>query len=102
MIFSRQFGKANVTSLVERVSRYTVLLKNADRTSKPVISQIITALQPLPALARRGITFDCGTEFSSWRALESGIGAQSYFCNPHSPCRMFKGRKGRWRTQTGG
>jgi IS30 family transposase len=30
--FRKRFGKANVTSLVERVSRFTVLLRNNDRS----------------------------------------------------------------------
>lgn len=31
MQFRKKFGKANVTSLVERVGRFTVLLRNNDR-----------------------------------------------------------------------
>lgn len=34
-----EFGQANVTSLVEMVSRFTLLLKNADRHSKPVMGE---------------------------------------------------------------
>ncbi|GAD57442.1 mobile element protein [Limimaricola cinnabarinus LL-001] len=35
MLFRQRFGSANVTSLVERVSRFTVLLKNADKRTGP-------------------------------------------------------------------
>ena len=35
MLFRQRFGSANVTSLVERVSRFTVLLKNADKRNAP-------------------------------------------------------------------
>jgi IS30 family transposase len=51
-------GKINVTSLVERVSRYTVVLRNEDRHSKPIMEALILCLAPLPADARRSITFD--------------------------------------------
>jgi hypothetical protein len=59
--FRKEFGTANVTSLVERVSRFTVLLKNAARKSRPVMEGIITGLSPLPFHARRSITFDRGS-----------------------------------------
>jgi transposase, IS30 family len=79
--FRKEGGPANVTSLVERVSRFTLLLKNADRRSKPVMEEIITGLFPLPFEARRSITFDRGFEFLAWPHL----GAAVWFCDPQSP-----------------
>lgn len=58
--FRKKFGKANVTSLVERVSRFAVFLRNNDRQSKPIIDGLIEVLQPLPHAVRRSITFDRG------------------------------------------
>jgi IS30 family transposase len=83
--FRQKFGKANVTSLVERVSRFAVLLRNNDRQSKPIMDKLIGVLQSLPHLARRLITFDRGTEFTDWPYLQAGIGAQTWFCDPKSP-----------------
>ena len=83
--FRKRFGKANVTSLVERVSRFTVLLRNNDRQSRPVMDGVIRVLQPLPQMARRSITFDRGTEFTEWSYLKNGIGSQIWFCDPQSP-----------------
>jgi transposase, IS30 family len=37
MLFKQSLDQTNVTSLVERVSRFTVLLKNANRRTKPVM-----------------------------------------------------------------
>ncbi len=54
-----------VTSLVECVSRFTVLLKNADKRTRPVMDKVIAAIRALPQPARRSITFDRGTEFVS-------------------------------------
>jgi IS30 family transposase len=85
VMFRKEFGKANVTSLVERVSRFAVVLKNPDRHSKPVMEGLINSLSPLPANARRSITFDRGTEFSAWQHLKDGLGVEPWFCNPHSP-----------------
>ena len=84
VMFRKEFGKANVTSLVERVSRFAVVLKNPDRQSKPVMEGLIDNLSPLPAEARRSITFDRGTEFSAWQHLKDGLGVEPWFCDPQS------------------
>ena len=85
MMFRKEHGKVNVTSLVERVSRYAVVMRNEDRQSKPIMESLINGLAPLPADARQSITFDRGTEFSAWRHLKDGIGADSWFCDPQAP-----------------
>jgi IS30 family transposase len=85
LIFERPLGHANVTTLVERTSRYTVLIKNPSRHSGPIMDKIIRAFSPLPAFARQSFTFDRGTEFAGFRALEDGIGARSWFCDPSAP-----------------
>ena len=37
MLFKQKLGQTNVTSLVERVSRFTVILKNPNKRAKPVM-----------------------------------------------------------------
>ena len=83
--FRKELGPVNVTSLVERVSRFTLLLKNADRKSKPVMEMIISGLSPLPFQARRSITFDRGFEFLAWPQLQAGLGVATWYCDPRSP-----------------
>ena len=79
--FTRQHGKANVTSLQERKTRFLVFLSNENPQSAGVIGQISKALSPLPRSACQTVTFDRGTEFLSYKALNSNC----YFCDPHSP-----------------
>ncbi|TCS03484.1 IS30 family transposase [Rhizobium sp. BK418] len=55
------------------------------RHSRPIMDEIIRAFSPLPAFARQSFTFDRGTEFAGFRALEEGIGARSWFCDPSAP-----------------
>lgn len=85
MLFEQKLGQSNVTSLVERVSRFTVLLKNPNKRTKPVMGKIMKAIRDLPHLARKSITFDRGTEFVSWPHLQAEIGTQTWFCDPSSP-----------------
>ncbi len=72
MIFRKEYGHANIATLVERKSRYTVLFRNNDRQSKPIMGRLINELSTLPHSARQSITFDRGFEFVSWRDLEPG------------------------------
>jgi len=41
VLFKQRFGQSNVTSLVERVSCFTVLLKNSIKRTKPVMGKIM-------------------------------------------------------------
>jgi IS30 family transposase len=85
VMFRKKFGKANVTSLVECVSRLAVVLKNPDRQSKPIMDGLFDCLSSLPTHARQSITFNRGTEFSAWQGLKDGIGIDPWFCDPRSP-----------------
>ena len=83
LIFRKEVGKANVTSLVERKSRFTFLLANEDKRSAAVIAGIADALRGLPEDARRTVTFDRGTEFAAYPELARELDVASYFCDPH-------------------
>ncbi len=48
MIFRKKHGSANVATVVERKSRYTVLFRNNDRRSKPIMNQLINICRPCP------------------------------------------------------
>ncbi|MCB5205571.1 IS30 family transposase [Neorhizobium sp. T786] len=85
MIFRKEHGSANIATVVERKSRYTVLFRNNDRRSKPIMNQLISHLAPLPAQARQSLTFDRGLEFISWRELQIGMGTSAWFCDPQAP-----------------
>ena len=85
LIFRKEHGKANVTSLVERKSRFTFLLPNEDERSTAVIAGIAGALRGSPEDARRTVTFDRGSEFAGYAALDRDLAVKAYFCDPHSP-----------------
>lgn len=50
MLIKQKLSKTNVTSLVERVSRFTVILKNPTKRTKPVMDNIIDAIRDYPTL----------------------------------------------------
>ena len=82
LIFKREYGKANLTSLVERRSRFTFLARNPSRHSAGVMAGIDRHLNVLPPSLRQSITFDRGTDFST---LRNRLGVTSYFCLPSAP-----------------
>jgi IS30 family transposase len=93
--FRKEFGAVNVTSLVERVSRFTVLLKNADRKSKPVMEGIISGLSP-------SLSMRAGPSPST-AALSSPPGPtcrQVLASRSGSVTRRPPGRRGRMKTPT--
>lgn len=65
MLFEQKSGQANVTSLVERGSRFTVILKTPSKCTKPVMGTIMKVIKDLSHIGRRSITFDRGSEFVS-------------------------------------
>jgi IS30 family transposase len=83
--FRKVYGKANLTSLVERKSRYAVLWRNPSRSSAGVMAGIDRQLAPLPPVLRRTVTFDRGTEFAAYPTLHRKLGINSYFCEPRAP-----------------
>ena len=85
MIFRREYGKANVTSLIERKSRYLFAARNQSRHSEPIFNRIGEKLGLLPPSCRRTLTMDRGSEFAAYRLLKDDLGTHSYFCDPAAP-----------------
>ncbi len=83
--FKLHHGKANLTSLVERRSRYIVLTPNGSRHSAGIMDGIERHLRALPPSLRRTITFDRGTEFAGYGRLQESLGMIAYFCQPSAP-----------------
>lgn len=81
MIFAHRNGWANVTSLLERKSRFLVLISNENKRAGIVGKAIGGTLAALPEQIRRSLTFDRGTEFMTYRSLP----VPTWFCDPHSP-----------------
>lgn len=70
----------NITTLVERKTRFAKLVLNSNKTSKEVIGGIKEQFIQEPSCFK-SITFDRGTEFANHHELS----AETYFCDPGSP-----------------
>ena len=79
-------GRSQVGTLVERTTRYVVLLHlPGDRTAATVEQVMRTAISGLPGHLLKSITWDQGSEMALHRRFTAATGIDVYFCNPHSP-----------------
>lgn len=79
-------GRSAVGTLVERTTRYVLLLHLPDgREAEKVNAAMKKAITKLPGELVRSITWDQGKELSSHAAFKVDTGVQVYFCDPHSP-----------------
>ena len=77
-------GKTAVATLVERTSRFLILVPLTGRDSLTVSDAVIAATGGLPAQIRRSLTWDCGSEMAR-HATITATGLPVYFAHPHSP-----------------
>ena len=82
------FGKkmTSIGTLVERHSRYVILLKLPNGHGAEAVRQAMTKrILTLPAQLRRSITWDQGKEMAEHVRFTVETGVQIYFCDPKSP-----------------
>jgi transposase, IS30 family len=82
------FGKkmTSIGTLVERHSRYVILLKLPNGHGAEAVRKVMTKrILTLPAQLRRSITWDQGVEMSQHVQFTIDTGVQIYFCDPKSP-----------------
>ena len=79
-------GQSAVGTLVERSTRYTLLLYLPNgHTATEVQDAIIDKLAHVPHSLRLSLTWDQGSELAQHRKIASELGLDVYFCDPHSP-----------------
>jgi IS30 family transposase len=79
-------GKSAVGTLVERATRYVLLLHlPAGRTAEQVDEAMRLAIAKLPGELFRTITWDQGKEMARHATFTIDTGIQVYFCDPRSP-----------------
>jgi IS30 family transposase len=74
-----------VATLVERHSRYVILVKVANKNTKTVISALIKQSRKLPNELYKSLTWDRGKELMNHRQFTLATGIDVYFCDPRSP-----------------
>ena len=79
-------GRSAIGVLVERSSRYVVLLHLPHgRTAEDVRAVLTRQIFKLPAELRRTLTWDQGKEMAEHVQFTTDTNMTVYFCDPHSP-----------------
>lgn len=74
-----------IATLVERQSRYVMLVKVANKDTRSVVSGLIRQTQKLPRDLYKSLTWDRGKELADHRRLTLASDVEVYFCDPQSP-----------------
>jgi IS30 family transposase len=74
-----------IATLVERHTRYVILMKIANKDTQTVISALIKQAKTLPNELYKSLTWDRGKELTDHRRFSLATDIDVYFCDPQSP-----------------
>ena len=78
-------GTGGLATLVDRKSRYTIIVKIQRKQADHVHQKIKQRLKQLDEERRKSVTFDNGTEFARCHRLEKHLGMKLYYAEPGCP-----------------
>jgi IS30 family transposase len=74
-----------IATLVERHTRFAMLIKVPGKDSASVVSALSKQVRKLPIELRRSLTWDRGHEMAEHKQFTVATDVQVYFCDPQSP-----------------
>ncbi len=74
-----------IATLVERQSRFTMLVKIDAKDSPTVVKALIKKIRRLPVELRKSLTWDRGLEMARHKDFTTATNVDVYFCDPRSP-----------------
>ncbi len=81
------FGSNNsqIATLVERYTRYVMLVRTKSKDTKTVIDALIKQAHKLPRELYKSLTWDRGKEMADHQRFTLATDIKVYFCDPQSP-----------------
>lgn len=79
-----RYGRSHLATLVERHSRYLLVLPLPDARS----SSVIAAFAHLPEGMARSLTWDRGIEMTRHQEFSAASGVPVYFCDAYCPWQL--------------
>src|SRR6202051_2872989 len=76
---------SHIATLVERHSRFVMLIKVPSRDTAEVVGALSKHVRKLPATLRRSLTWDRGLEMAKHKDFTVATDVKVYFCDPQSP-----------------
>jgi IS30 family transposase len=78
-------GNSQIATLVERQTRYVMLVKLEGKDSPTVVKALIKNARKLPQELYKSLTWDRGTEMHGHKRFTMATDIRVYFCDPQSP-----------------
>lgn len=78
-------NNSHIATLVERHSRFVMLVKVGGKDTHSVVSALSRQVRKLPAELRKSLTWDRGSEMARHKAFTLATQVDVYFCDPESP-----------------
>jgi IS30 family transposase len=78
-------GNSQIATLVERHTRYLMLIKLEGKDSQTVVNALIKNARKLPQELYKSLTWDRGTEMHAHKQFTMATDIQVFFCDPQSP-----------------
>lgn len=78
-------GHTQIATLVERHSRFVLLVKVPSKETDVVVRALARQIRTLPTQLRSSLTWDRGLELAAHQDFTVATGVQVYFCDPQSP-----------------
>jgi IS30 family transposase len=81
------FGSSNsqIATLVERQTRYVMLVKVGGKDTETVVNALIKNARKLPQELYKSLTWDRGKEMAAHKRFTMATDIQVFFCDPQSP-----------------
>jgi IS30 family transposase len=78
-------GNSQIATLVERHTRYVMLVKVERKDTETVINALIKQARKLPQELYKTLTWDRGSEMADHKRFTLATDIQVYFCDPQNP-----------------
>lgn len=78
-------GNSQIATLVERQTRYVMLVKIPSKDTEIVINALIKHAHKLPQELYKSLTWDRGTELTDHKRFTLATDIKVYFCDPQNP-----------------
>ena len=78
-------NNSQIATLVERRTRYVMLVRSKSKDTKTVINALIKHAHKLPRELYKSLTWDRGKELADHKRFSLATDVKVYFCDPQSP-----------------
>lgn len=85
MIYFMRHTETHIATLVERTSRFVMLVRLDVKDSQTVVDALVRKVRELPQSLMTSLTWDGGTKLAYHKKFTVATDVAVHFCDPQSP-----------------